>query len=170
MNIVATVRLSSSFDLDKLAVALKGSEFCTSSARWLMVRLQPENHYIAFYKSGKFLIAGAKSQEDVEEISERVVSILKAIDIDVVKQKPIIHNVVMVGTIKMNVTLERVVLSLNSSKASYEPEQFSGLIYKDFGASLILFPGGKVIVAGAKSQRAGEEAADQFRKIIEDIQ
>ena len=76
VNIVATVKLSSPLDLDKLATALKGSEFCTSSARWLKVRLQPDNNYIAFYKSGKFLITGAKSQEDVEKIAESVMSML----------------------------------------------------------------------------------------------
>jgi TATA-box binding protein (TBP) (component of TFIID and TFIIIB) len=43
-------------------------------------------------------------------------------------------------------------------------------MYKDFGASFLLFSSGKLIVTGVKEQRAGEEAADKFKRIIEEIQ
>jgi TATA-box binding protein (TBP) (component of TFIID and TFIIIB) len=43
-------------------------------------------------------------------------------------------------------------------------------MYKDFGASFLLFPSGKLIVTGIREQRAGEEAADKFRQIIDEVQ
>jgi transcription initiation factor TFIID TATA-box-binding protein len=167
---VATVKLSSPLDLGKLAAALKGSEFCTSGGKWLKMRLPPENHYIAFYMSGKFLVTGVKSLEEIEIIADRVISMLKDARMDLDKEKITVHNVVMMGTIKMRASLEKIIFALDGSKASYEPEQFPGLMYKDFGASFLLFPGGKLIVTGLKEERGGEEAADKFRRIIEEVQ
>ena len=170
VNMVATVKLSSPLDLEKLAAALKGSEFCASGGRWLKIRITPENYYVAFYKSGKFLVTGAKSEDEIEEIAGRVMSILKGSGIDLDKETTTIHNVVMMGSIEMHASLEKIIFSLDSSKASYEPEQFPGLMFKDFGASFLLFPSGKFIITGLKDQQFGEDAADRFRKIIEEVQ
>lgn len=170
VNMVATVKLSSLLDLEKLAAALKGSEFCTSGGKWLKMRLPPENYYIAFYKSGKFLITGVKSLEEIESIANRVISLLKDAQMDLDKEKITVHNIVMMGTITMNASLEKIIFALEGSKASYEPEQFPGLMYKDFGASFLLFPSGKFIVTGLKEHRRGEEVANEFRRIIEEVQ
>jgi transcription initiation factor TFIID TATA-box-binding protein len=170
VNTVATVKLSSPIELEKLAAALKGSEFCTSGGKWLKMRLPPENYYIAFYKSGKFLVTGVKSLEEIERIANRVIIMLKDAGMNLDKKKITVHNIVMMGTIKMRTSLEKIIFALDGSKASYEPEQFPGLMYKDFGASFLLFPSGKLIVTGIREQRAGEEAADKFRQIIDEVQ
>jgi transcription initiation factor TFIID TATA-box-binding protein len=170
VNMVATVKLSSSLDLEMLARSLEGSEFSSSGGKWLKVRLAPENYYIAFYKSGKFLITGVKSREDIEKIAERVISLLRNAGIDVDKEKITVHNIVMMGSVKMNASLEKIIFALDSAKASYEPEQFPGLMYQDFGASFLLFPSGKLIITGIKQERQGEEAANKFQIIIEAIQ
>ena len=47
---------------------MKNSEFTSHGARWLKMRLKPENYYTAFYKSGKFLITGVKSNDKLNEI------------------------------------------------------------------------------------------------------
>jgi transcription initiation factor TFIID TATA-box-binding protein len=170
VNMVAIVKLSSPLNLEKLAAALEGSEFCTSGGKWLKMRLLPENYYIAFYKSGKFLVTGVKSLEEIESVADRVISMLKDARMDLDKEKITVHNVVMMGIINMRASLEKIIFALDTSKASYEPEQFPGLMYKDFGASFLLFPSGKLIVTGLKQQGAGEEAADKFRRIIEEVQ
>lgn len=170
VNTVAIVKLSSPFELEKLAAALKGSEFSASGGRWLKMRLSPENYYIAFYKSGKFLVTGVKSLEEIERIANRVIIMLKDAGMNLDKEKITVHNIVMMGTIKMRASLEKIIFALDGSKASYEPEQFPGLMYKDFGVSFLLFPSGKLIVTGIKEQRAGEEAADKFKQIIEEVQ
>jgi len=170
VNIVAIVKLSSTVELEMLAAALKDSEVSVSGGRWLKMRLQPENYYIAFYKSGKFLVTGVKSLEEIDRIAERVIIMLKDAGMDFDKKKITVHNIVMMGTIKMKASLGKIIFALDGSKAIYEPEQFPGLMYKDFGASFLLFPSGKLIVSGIKEQRAGEEVADKFRRIIEEVQ
>jgi transcription initiation factor TFIID TATA-box-binding protein len=168
VNIVATVKLSAPLDLRELATALRlyGASLCSS---WLKLRLMPENYYIAFYKSGKFLVTGIDSLEMVEVVTQKVLNLLKDAHLNIIIKDTTIHNVVMTGSLKMNTSLEKVVLALDPSKASYEPEQFPGMIYKDFGVSFLLFPKGKFVLTGAKNGESGEEAAEKFIAIMENI-
>ena len=39
------------------------------------MRIKSKNYYVVFYKCGKFLIIGAKSEKEINSISERVVAI-----------------------------------------------------------------------------------------------
>jgi transcription initiation factor TFIID TATA-box-binding protein len=72
-------------------------------------------------------------------------------------------------SLKMNTSLEKVVLALDPFKTSYEPEQFPGMIYKDFEVSFLLFSKGKFVLTGAKNSKSGEDAAEKFIEIIENI-
>jgi len=167
VNIVATAKLSAPLNLQQLANMLENAEM--SSHRWLKMRLPPENYYVAFYKSGKFLITGVKSIDAMKDVAERVLHILRSSGLKITCESIIIHNIVMVGSVKLYASLEKIIYSLDSSKVSYEPEQFTGLIYRDFGVSFLLFPSGKVVVTGVKDIYSGESITDKFRNIIEGI-
>jgi transcription initiation factor TFIID TATA-box-binding protein len=169
VNIVATIELSAPFDLGELAAALSLPKTSLYGKSWLKTRLMPENYYIAFYKSGKFLVTGIDSLEMVKVVTQKVLNLLKDARLNVVMKNATIHNVVMTGSLKMNIGLEKVVLALDPSKASYEPEQFPGMIYKDFGVSFLLFPKGKFVLTGAKDGKSGEDATEKFVEIIENI-
>lgn len=169
VNIVATVKLSAPLDLRDLAAALRvyGASLCGNS--WLKLRLMPEDYYVAFYKSGKFLVTGINSLELIDVVTQKVLNLLKDADLNIIIKDTTIHNVVMTGSLKMNTSLEKVVLALDSSKTSYEPEQFPGMIYKDFEVSFLLFPKGKFVLTGAKNSKSGEDATEKFITIIENI-
>jgi transcription initiation factor TFIID TATA-box-binding protein len=68
VNIVAVAEMKEPFDLLLISKKMKNSEFTSHGARWLKMRLKPENYYTAFYKSGKFLITGVKSNDKLNEI------------------------------------------------------------------------------------------------------
>jgi transcription initiation factor TFIID TATA-box-binding protein len=169
VNIVAINKLSSILDLGELAAALNLPETSLCGNSWLKMRLMPENYYVAFYKSGKFLVTGIDSIEIMEVVTRRVLNLLKDARLNVIIKDTTIHNVVMTGSVKMNTSLEKVVLALDPSKTSYEPEQFPGMIYKDFGVSFLLFQKGKFVLTGAKNSKSGEEATEKFMEIIESI-
>ena len=117
----------------------------------------------------KFLVTGIDSLEMVGVVTQKVLNLLKDARLNVAIKNTTIHNVVMTGFLKMNISLEKVVLALDPSKASYESEQFPGMIYKDFGVSFLLFPKGKFVLTGAKDSKSGEDATEKFVKIIENI-
>ncbi|AFV24517.1 TATA-box-binding family protein [Methanolobus psychrophilus R15] len=147
VNVVATVKASQSFELAEIQEKVKGGEFASTKA-WLKMRLIPEGYYVAFYKSGKFLITGVKSVSEVEIIADKIISLLKDAEISIGQIKISIHNFVIQDHIEMKSTLEKLMYVLDQSKASYEPEQFPGLVYKDWGASFILFSSGKITITG----------------------
>ena len=145
-NIVSTVTLSSPLDLTLLHQRLPQTEIPGKSP-WLKLRLPPDNTYIAFYKSGKFLIT-TKDPEKLPLIAKQVLNLLIGIGLDVKIVEIKIHNVVVQDTISLNTSLEALIVNLDPRKAEFEPEQFPALVYKDWGVSFLLFSTGKVIVTG----------------------
>lgn len=161
-NIVATVTLNTSLDLVLVHELLPQTEFHGKSP-WLKMRLPPNNTYIAFYKSGKFLIT-SKDPEKISEIAEMVLLLLQRAGIDVRIVKSEIHNIVVQATIPLKMPLETLIANLDPKKASYEPEQFPALVYKDWGVSFLIFSSGKIIIAGLKDFKMVEE---KIKKLIE---
>jgi len=170
VNIVATVTLNKPLDLEKLSRRLKNSEFASSGAKWLKWRLPPEQYYIAFYKSGKFLITGVKSEGDIENIAARVIDLLRkkgfTVKINTVK----VQNMVILDFMKTNTSLEKITKGLIGEDISYEPDQFPGLVYKnDEGVTFLLFHSGKIIMTGIKTSDIAKRHLEKFKKKINAI-
>lgn len=78
----------------------------------------------------------------------------------------------IVASANLGVTLDLFNLAEKVDNIEYEPEQFPGAIMKlkEFGTSLLLFKNGKVIVAGAKSEKiirsSLRKAADQLSVFV----
>lgn len=164
VNIVATVTLPNSLDLQKLRLILPGIDL-SARAQWLKMRLQPEGTYIAFYKSGKFLVTG-KSFDQLNNASNRVIALLKEANIITDPWKIEIHNMVFCDQVEMETSIENLMYSLDPDKASYEPEQFPALVYKDWGVSILLFNSGKTVISGVKSEIYAREAMGKFRSLV----
>lgn len=166
MNIIAVAKMKESFDLKVLEEKLEDTEI-NNSGTWLKMRLKPENYYIAFYKSGKFLTTGLKKFKDVEAVTQRVLENLKDAGIPNSLDELNIVNIVLTDQIELETSLEDVLFSLDSSEASYEPEQFPGLFYKDNdGLSYTLFHSGKMIVTGVKDLDLARRNVERFKEII----
>lgn len=107
---------------------------------------------------------------EIKGSAQRILNLLKKVGLDIEMDDITVHNIVMMGLLRMNASLEKILFSLDSIKASYEPEQFPGLIYEEYGASFLLFPSGKFIITGIRDIRIAEDAAENFRQVIEFIQ
>lgn len=166
VNVVATVKVASSFDLQKVKDSIKDSLFSSGTNVWVKIRLVPEGNYIAFYKSGKFLITGCNSTQEVFTVADRVISILQDLGVYLNKKEIKIHNIVIKDQIDMNTTLEKLMYVLDPSKSNYEPEQFPALIYKDWGATFLLFSTGKIVITGLKEEKHIENTVDKFKQLI----
>jgi transcription initiation factor TFIID TATA-box-binding protein len=150
------------FHLQYLSKNIDGARLPNKGGSWVKLRLKPENYYIAFYKSGKILITGVKSLKKIANISQRILKILDEVGVHGSITKIETVNIVCLGTLQLNTTLEKIVFYLDSPDASYEPEQFPGLIYKNWGATFLIFSTGKVILTGV---REFEEAKTLFEKL-----
>ena len=139
VSMVTICTLDQPLDLISLSNNIEGAILPKKQGSWVKYRIKPENYYIAFYKSGKFLITGVKSLEKINNTAQRVLKILKNAGIHSSLTKIEIVNIVCLETLQLNTTLEKIVFHLNSSDVSYEPEIFPGLIYKKWGATFLIF-------------------------------
>jgi transcription initiation factor TFIID TATA-box-binding protein len=164
VNIVATVRLSAPLDLQYLLSSIEGT-IRNPKVHWLQFRLPPDNTYIAFYQSGKFLVT-AKSMSILKVNVESVLSLLKTAKIDIKGAKTEIHNLVITDEINLKSSIENLMSTLDPRKASYEPEQFPALIYKDWEVSFLLFSTGKCILTGVKTEKQARETIIKFQDLL----
>ena len=79
VNIVATVNMNKPFNLYEILGKLPN---CEKANVWVKTRIPPHNKYTAFYGSGKFLITGAKSDQEVTDIANNVVSFIQKHGVD----------------------------------------------------------------------------------------
>jgi len=164
-NVVSTVTLTAPLDLVLVHERLPQTEIPGKSP-WLKLRLKPDNTYTAFYKSGKFLIT-TKQPDKLDSIAKRVLTLLHDAGFDVEIVKLEIHNIVINVSIPLKSSLESIVVNLNPKKASFEPEQFPALIYKDWDVSFLLFSSGSCIISGLKKIEDAEEVIQKFKEAIE---
>jgi transcription initiation factor TFIID TATA-box-binding protein len=165
VNIVVTATLDKLLDLSLIHNRIKKHRIPFD---WKMVKDAPSSGEFLYclLQIRKILIT-SKDPEELPKLAERVVNTLKDIGIKVKINRLAIHNIVISHTIRLNCSLENLIVNLDPKKASYEPEQFPGLIYRDWGLSFLLFSSGKVIVAGLKEIKDAESAIIRFEKVID---
>lgn len=164
VNIVATVEMEKPFDLEELLVKLPD---CERANVWVKSRIPPYNKYTAFYGSGKFLITGAKSEEELAEVANNVVSHIQKYGVDNNIRNININNRVYTDQLDFEVDLEKLIVELDDFDASYEPEQFPGMNFKDdYGLTYLLFCSGKITITGVKSLDGFEDHVKEFKDLI----
>ncbi|MGB9371709.1 MAG: TATA-box-binding family protein [Halobacteriota archaeon] len=167
VNIVAVAKTDTTFNLADLAGRISETEF-PPKAPWLKMRIKPENYYVAFYKSGKFLITGFTEIDLIDRLSQRVMRILREAGILVKLKSVDVVNIVLTEKVELNKPLDQLVRFLDDSRASYEPEQFPWLLYKDTdGVSFTVFRSGKMIITGLKSLERGKKSFKRFKALLD---
>ena len=164
VNIVATVNMEKPFNLEELLEKLPD---CERANVWVKSRIPPYNKYTAFYGSGKFLITGTKSEQELNDVANNVVSFIKKHGVDNDINTININNRVYMDQLDFEVDLEKLIVELNDYDASYEPEQFPGLNFKDnYGITYLIFGSGKITITGVKSLDNFEEHVNEFKELI----
>ena len=163
-NVVAIGKLSAPLDLELLHKNLPGSEKSTS--HWLKYRMPEDNRYVAFYQSGKFLLTGKDVLEKKDNLCKEILISLRNAGFSHTLEEFVVTNLVCNFKIVLNQNLEKIYINLDSDKVEYEPEQFPGLIYKDFGVTFLLFSTGSMVITGAKTLQMAEEATQDFIDLL----
>jgi transcription initiation factor TFIID TATA-box-binding protein len=77
-----------------------------------------------------------------------------------------VENVVAVAMLGVDIPLEKLVSQTDS--ANYEPEPFSGLVYRtgERGVAALIFSSGKIVCTGTKSVK---DAQETVRKVVDRV-
>jgi len=152
-NIVATVSLDQTLDLNLIERALPNVEYNPDQFPGLIFRLDSPKVTALIFKSGKMVVTGAKSTAELIRAVKKIARTLVKHGILIVgKPKIQVQNIVASANLGVEVSLEKAAFLLPNSM--YEPEQFPGLIHRMDNPKVVLliFSSGKMVITGAKSE------------------
>jgi transcription initiation factor TFIID TATA-box-binding protein len=148
--VVVSLGFDSKFDLDHLHENLdtKESEYSPEEVHWLKTRFEPNGTYVAFYQSGKAMIAGSESVSEGERVAENVTREVWEVTKSTAAPDIKIENVVAKYSLGKNIRLEKLAVHLGFENIEYGPEQFPALIFRRDGKALLVFSSGKIVCTG----------------------
>lgn len=170
VNIVISSSLEQDIPLEKMAATLSNTEYNPEQFPGLVIRIKEPQTSALIFSSGKIVLTGARSMEEVERSIEKIIKSLKKINIDIkIKPKVTVQNIVASGAIGMDLNLNTLAIKLPNTE--YEPEQFPGLVYKLRGthATFLLFTNGKIVCTGTKTEEEVYKALDKLIDTLKKI-
>ena len=170
VNIVISSSLEKDIPLEKMAATLSNTEYNPEQFPGLVIRIKEPKTSALIFSSGKIVLTGARSMEDVEKSIEKIIKSLKKINIDIkIKPKIAVQNIVASGSIGMDLNLNTLAIKLPNTE--YEPEQFPGLVYKLKGthATFLLFTNGKIVCTGTRTEEEVYKALDKLIETLKKI-
>src|SRR3989344_624498 len=170
VNIVISSSLEQDIPLEKMAATLSNTEYNPEQFPGLVIRIKEPQTSALIFSSGKIVLTGARSMEDVERSIEKIIKSLKKINIDIkIKPKVTVQNIVASGAIGMDLNLNTLAIKLPNTE--YEPEQFPGLVHKLRGtkATFLLFTNGKIVCTGTKTEEEVYQALDKLIETLKKI-
>jgi transcription initiation factor TFIID TATA-box-binding protein len=164
-NIVATIDLGTSLDLEGLAGVLPGADYDANRFPGLVLRLRNPKVAFLLFKNGKVVCTGSKSMGQVSEGVGALISMLRSRGVGVpVVPTPRVENIVATCDLHAMVNVEKAVFLLGN--AFYDPEVFPGLVYAGFGVTFLVFYSGRVIVTGARGEGQVMEVAGRLFDLL----
>lgn len=168
-NIVASAKITESLDLPLIASSMNDAEYNKKRFPGVVVRMQDPKIAALVFGSGKVVLTGAKSVENLSRGLEILVHKLRDLNIDIPDNyQYTIQNIVTSADLKAGINLNKIAVGFNLEKIEYEPEQFPGLVYRldDPKVVVLLFGSGKLIITGGKKT---EDASKAVLKIMNDL-
>ena len=122
------------------------------------------------FASGKMVVTGAKSEDDVKLASRKYTRVLKKLGFNTKFTEFKIQNIVASCDIKFPVRLEGLA-NRHHMFRSYEPELFPGLIYRMMKPKdvLLIFVSGKLVLTGAKVREELYQAFELIYPVLSDF-
>lgn len=162
-NVVASVIMNQTFDLDAILGSVPGAEYNPEKFPGLVYRISKPHTATLIFSTGKMVCTGAKSVKEVHAAVKKIVSNLKERKIVIIGAPEItIQNIVASGNLHAEVNLEKAAFLLEN--VMYEPEQFPGLIYRMDVPKVVLliFSSGRMVCTGAKHEDEVQTAAERI--------
>lgn len=176
VNVIGWISYHQELELEALAEAFSERDeisevkYEPGTNPWLQTYFEPNDIYVAFYRSGKCSIPGCGSIDHFEYISNKVNNVMKDLLDFSYEPKSEISNIVATADFGTSIPLERLALELGMDMVEYEPEQFPGLMYRDTEYVILVFASGKVLCTGLSDvdmiADAIKDIEPQIRKVM----
>ncbi|MFB6241172.1 MAG: TATA-box-binding protein [Candidatus Nanosalina sp.] len=165
VNVVGSGSFDREFDLSAIAGDLGPlAEYNEKKYPGMYVRSSEDSPLATVYRTGKFIVTGASSVDELYEMKNDLVEIL--CNLGVVLDSELdwfrVQNLVCTTTLSDELNLNALSIGLGLDQTEYEPEQFPGLIYRspDFESVILIFSTGKAVITGSSDLQEAEAVAD----------
>ncbi|MDD1728418.1 MAG: TATA-box-binding protein [Methanospirillum sp.] len=172
VNIVASGTLADSIDLGILPDTLPGCTFNAKRFPGAIFRMQDPKCVALIFSTGKIVLTGFHSLEDVPVGLERFVNMSKKAGISCYPGPKVdITNIVCSYSLGYQCNLNRIVTTLQYEHVEYEPEQFPGLVYRipDPKIVVLIFTSGNIILTGGKNMESIKRGLIFFKEVMETV-
>ena len=169
VNLLATSRFAEYLDLDHFSIEAD-VDFDPDRFPGLTYKIASPKVCALMFRSGRIVITGAKTIDDIVQALEITHKALRTHGCDVwASYDYSIGNVVVTHDLGRELNLAVLTVSLPMARTEWEPEQFPGLIYrlKDASAVCLIFSSGKCVITGNTSL---EDAQDAVNVLIADLE
>ena len=168
-NVVASARIEQNIDLKAVFRAFPDVDYRPEVFPGLAFKLERPKSSTLIFDNGKMICTGAKSERQARRAVLNVLREFRSAGIITSsKYEFTVQNIVATIEISgVQIDVEETAYAIHSlgEKVMYEPDQFSGAIYrmKDPKVVFLIFHSGKLVCAGAKRE---EEISRVVEKII----
>ncbi|HID20374.1 MAG TPA: TATA-box-binding protein [Methanophagales archaeon] len=162
-NVVANARIADKLDLEYIESQLEDAMFTKKKFPGLVFRTKEPKSAFLIFRSGKVVCTGAKTEEGVREVMDKLAADLRSIDVEV-KEHPEfkVQNIVASANLDKELNLGAIVVGLELEGMEYEPEVFPGLVYRisDPKSAILIFSSGRLVITGGKTLEDCERSVD----------
>ncbi|MBU0762136.1 MAG: TATA-box-binding protein [Candidatus Altiarchaeota archaeon] len=168
-NMVAEADFGVTIDLKDFVSKTDGVEYTPEIFSGVIYRLHEPKITALIFSSGKSVLTGALSEENIGVAVDKVKAKLLEAGIKV-KSTPCfeVQNIVASADLGSKINLDQ--LAIESLNTEYEPEQFPGLVFRIENPKtvILVFATGKLVLTGAKKTSDLYAATDKTRDMITD--
>ncbi|ETV94278.1 hypothetical protein, variant 1 [Aphanomyces invadans] len=150
-NIVGTIDVQTPLDLKTIALHARNAEYNPKKFAAVIMRLRDPKTTALMFSSGKIVITGASTEAFCRLAARKYCRVLQKLNFPAKYNMFKICNIMGTSDVRFPIRLEGL-LNDHSRFCTYEPELFSGLIFKmvDPKLTFLIFVSGKLVVCGAK--------------------
>ena len=174
VNVVGSGSLDAEFDLERVAADIGSTaEYDPDKYPGMYLRFEEDAPLITVYRTGKYIVTGADSEEEAHAMRERFLDFLAENGMISTPNDEWfqIQNLVCTAELGESLNLNALAIGLGLEKTEYEPEQFPGLIYRPTGSDsvVLLFASGRVVITGSPNLDAAERTFTPLRDEVMDL-
>ena len=176
VNVVGMITYRQELDLQALTDTFSTRDEISSVTyepvdnHWIQAQFEPDDSYVAIYRSGRCSVAGAKSIEHFEEIAQRVTGVMRDLLEFDYEPETEVNNIVATAELKLNTSLEILAIHLGMESIEYEPEQFPALLFRGTDHTILLFSSGKMVCTGLSDTEKVSKAIEEMKARIQSVQ
>lgn len=174
VNVVGSGSLDAEFDLERVATDIGSiAEYDPDKYPSMYLRFEKDAPLVTVYRTGKYIVTGADSEEETHAMRERFLKLL--VDNNMIAEPDDewfrIQNFVCTAELGESLNLNALAIGLGLEKTEYEPEQFPGLVYRppEADSVVLLFASGRVVITGSSDLDAAEQTFAALQDEVMDL-